>query len=474
MNPVRILVVEDDRSLAELLREELELEDYDVRVEHTCADGIQACQSFEPALIISDLRLPDREGMELLRFARSLGEAPLFLLITAFGTVDQAVGALKAGADEFLTKPLSMEHLLLMVRRLLAQRALQQEVSAYRAIQPHDSFHGLLGGSEAMQRLFGQIRQVAQGDLPVLVLGESGSGKELVARAIHAESPRAEQPFIPINCAGIPSELMESEFFGHARGAFTGADRARPGLFRQAHGGTLLLDEIAEMPLQLQAKLLRVLQEGRVKAVGSDQEEAVDVRIIAATHRDLAERARTGEFREDLYYRLETLALQVPALRERGDDIERLAMHFTEQSAVRNGRAGLRLDDSTLECLNRYPFPGNIRELANTIERAVTFCNGDRILPEHLPQRVREAASASDSRAPVSEAGLLGALVGEVADVEKLPTLESVQQIYVDHVLSRVEGNKRQAARILGINRRTLYRWLASESDEGGDGTKGE
>ncbi|TVP55318.1 MAG: sigma-54-dependent Fis family transcriptional regulator [Halomonadaceae bacterium] len=454
------MVVEDDRSLAALLQEELELEDYTVRVEHTCRDGIAACQSWNPALIISDLRLPDREGMELLRFARSEEEPPLFLLITAFGTVDQAVEALKAGADEFLTKPLSMEHLLLMTRRLLAQRALHQEVSAYRAGAARSHFHGLLGDSEVMHQLFSQIRQVAQGDLPVLVLGESGVGKELVARAIHNESPRADHPFIPVNCAGIPPDLMESEFFGHSRGAFTGADRARPGLFREAHGGTLLLDEIAEMPLQLQAKLLRALQEGRVKAVGSDREEAVNVRIIAATHRDLRQRVASGEFREDLYYRLETLALQVPPLRERDNDLEQLAMHFTEQSAARNGRAGLRLDDSAMEILVRYPFPGNIRELANTIERAVTFCNGDRILPEHLPQRVREA---SEQRADVSQAGVLQQMVGDIQDPEQLPTLESVQQIYVDYILNRVSGNKRQAAKILGINRRTLYRWLAPE-----------
>lgn len=460
MNQPRILVVEDDRSLAELLREELELEDYSVQLAHTCGEGIALCQSWNPALIISDLRLPDREGMELLRFARSEPEPPLFLLITAFGTVDQAVEALKAGADEFLTKPLSMEHLLLMTRRLLDQRALQQEVSVYRAGAARSHFHGLLGDSEGMHQLFGQIRQVAQGDMPVLVLGESGVGKELVARAIHNESPRADQPFIPVNCAGIPAELMESEFFGHKQGAFTGADRARPGLFREADGGTLLLDEIAEMPLQLQAKLLRALQEKQIKAVGSDREQPVDVRIIAATHRDLRQRVASGEFREDLYYRLETLALQVPPLRERDGDLEQLAMHFTEQAAARHGRAGLRLDDSALETLLRYDFPGNIRELANTVERAVTFCNGDRILPEHLPQRVREAGQP---RASVSQAGMLEQLVGEIRDDEQLPSLENVQQIYVDYVLSRVAGNKRQAAKILGINRRTLYRWLAPE-----------
>ncbi len=466
MSDVRVLVVEDDASLAALLCEELDLEGYQVRVEYNCADGIAAAQQWAPDLIISDLRLPDRHGMELLHFVQSQPRVPLFLLVTAFGTVDQAVEALKAGADEFLTKPLSMDHLLLMVRRLLEQRALREEVTAYRASQPQGSFHGLIGGSEPMSQLFTQIRQVAQGDMPVLVLGESGVGKELVARAIHKESPRSEQPFVAINCAGIPAELMESEFFGHSKGAFTGADRARSGLFGQADGGTLLLDEIAEMPLQLQAKLLRALQEGAIKAVGSDTEQTVDVRIIAATHQNLQERVEQGEFREDLYYRLETLALEVPPLRERGDDIERLAMHFMEQSAVRNGKTGLRFDDTTLECLRSYAFPGNIRELANSIERAVTFCNGERIMPEHLPPRLRDAVGRPSPFQHQGGDGLDGILGIAGSDLEQLPSLETLQQRYVEYVLAQVEGNKRRAARILGVNRRTLYRWLAPEEEE--------
>lgn len=461
---VRILVVEDDRSLADLLQEELEQEGYEVRVANDCAGGMALHEECRPELVISDLRLPDQDGMTLLRHTRSQPDPPLFLLVTAFGTVDQAVEALKAGADEFLTKPLSMDHLLLMVRRLLEQRELRREVSVYRAAQGAGSFHGLIGGSEAMHRLFSQIRQVAQGSMPVLVLGESGVGKELVARAIHNESPRADAPFVAVNCAGIPADLMESEFFGHAKGAFTGADRARSGLFAQADGGTLLLDEIAEMPLQLQAKLLRALQEGAIKAVGSDQEQSVDVRIIAATHQDLQERVSQGAFREDLYYRLETLAIQVPPLRERSEDIERLAMYFMEQSAARNGKQGLRFDDAALECLRHYDYPGNIRELANTVERAVTFCNGDRILVEHLPPRVRDAGSVAGT--PAMPRGETSGEVGLLRPGEPLPTLETLQQRYVEHVLLKVEGNKRRAAEILGINRRTLYRWLSPEDED--------
>ena len=462
---VRILVVEDDRSLADLLQEELEQEGYDVRVANDCAGGIALFQEWEPVLVLSDLRLPDEDGMGLLRFTRNQPDPPLFLLVTAFGTVDQAVEALKAGADEFLTKPLSMDHLLLMVRRLLEQRELKREVSVYRAAQGQGSFHGLIGGSAVMHGLFGQIRQVAQGSMPVLVLGESGVGKELVARAIHNESPRSERAFVAVNCAGIPADLMESEFFGHAKGAFTGADRARPGLFAQADGGTLLLDEIAEMPLQLQAKLLRALQEGTIKAVGSDREQSVDVRIIASTHQDLQERVARGDFREDLYYRLETLAIEVPPLRERSDDIERLAMYFMEQSAARNGKQGVRFDDAALECLRHYEYPGNIRELANTVERAVTFCNGDRILVEHLPPRVQKASGVTMASAAAPQDWGSGE-VGLLSPVEPLPTLETLQQRYVEHVLSQVGGNKRQAAQILGVNRRTLYRWLSPEDED--------
>lgn len=459
---IRILVIEDDTSLLELLREELEHEGYEVATAQRADAGLRYCHEWEPDLVVSDLRLPDSDGMSVLRETRTLAEPPLFVLITAFGTVDQAVDALKAGADEFLTKPLSMDHLLLMVRRLLDQRALRREVDAYRSNGDAAGFHGIIGGSGPMHRLYDQVRQVAMGAMPVLVLGESGVGKELVARAIHAESPRSEQPFVAVNCAGIPADLMESEFFGHARGAFTGAERARTGLFGQADGGTLLLDEIAEMPLALQAKLLRALQEGMIRPVGSDTEHSVDVRVIAATHQDLQGRVASGAFREDLYYRLEALALEVPPLRERGDDIERLAMFFLEASLRRNGRGDVRFDDAALACLREYDYPGNIRELANVVERAVTFCNGERVLPEHLPPRVREAvAGAGGSPVAATPEGQ-----GLLAPDEPLPTLETLQQRYVEHVLAQVAGNKRQAARILGVNRRTLYRWLSEESEE--------
>ena len=446
-----LLLIEDDASLRTLLEEELALDGYRILVAADCESGIAVALSEHPDLIISDLRLPDGDGLNVLRKVQAEGRTVPFIIITAFGTVDQAVEALQAGADDFLTKPLSTEHLRLKVRRLLAHAALSLELARYRSASGAPANLGLVGESSAMDRLRQEIRQVSRSEAAVLVNGESGTGKELVARAIHRESERRNGPFIPVNCAGIPPELMESEFFGHEAGAFTGARQARKGLFAEASGGTLLLDEIGEMPAALQAKLLRVLQEGRVKPVGAEREEPVDVRIIAATHVDLLEAVRQGEFREDLYYRLETLMLAVPPLRQRGDDVELLAMHFLRQSAERHRRGFLRLAETTVATLADYPFPGNVRELASAMERAVTFCDGDVVQPDHLPARIRQRQ--------VNLAGQkLTDLKGE--PVASWPTLEALQQRYVQQVMERVDGNKRRAARILGINRRTLYRWL--------------
>lgn len=452
----RIIVVEDDPGLAELLVEELESEGFRVRHFLSVEDAWPQIESWQPDLVLSDLRLPGADGMSLVKQVQSLSPAPLMLLITAFGSVSQAVAALKQGADDFMTKPLDMEHLLLTIQRLLKHRRLEQEVSQLREQTHGESFHGMIGHSRVMRQLYQNIQQVAATDAPVLVLGESGTGKELVAKAIHAESPRANQPFLAVNCAGIPTELMESEFFGHAAGAFTGAQKARTGLLKEADGGTLLLDEIGEMPLELQAKLLRVLQEGTMRPVGADHEVQVNVRIIAATHRDLETRVSEGDFRQDLFYRLEALTLQIPALRERGDDRELLAQHILAELTQASG-AARQFSAATLDLIYQYPFPGNIRELRNAIERAVTFCQEDVIEPEHLPERIRLAATqlapqiADDNRTE--------------QDAQPLRTLNEVQQDYVQYVLRETGGNKRKAADILGVTRRTLYRWLEGDKN---------
>lgn len=449
----KIIVIEDDPGLRELLVEELESEQYAVVAVDSVEHAWQPIEESQPDLVISDLRLPGANGMSLLPKLQQIPQAPAILLITAFGSVAQAVDALKQGADDFLTKPLDMEHFLITVSRLLQNRRLKTTVEALRAGQPQHAFHGMLGHSRAMRDLYHQITQVANAGSAVLILGESGTGKELVAQAIHQQSARKDGPFLAVNCAGIPKELMESEFFGHAAGAFTGAQKARSGLLKEAHNGTLLLDEIGEMPLELQAKLLRVLQEGTIRAVGSDQEERVDVRIIAATHRDLEHLVSQNLFRQDLFYRLETFSLKVPALRERGDDRELLAQHFIAH-LTKDTPAPPALSREALNNLYAYPFPGNVRELQNAIERAVTFCQGAEIKPEHLPERIQQASEQ------LNQASSRGTSSDDHQGTSSLRPLSDVQRDYVRYVLRQTDGNKRKAAEILGVTRRTLYRWL--------------
>ena len=453
----RIMIVEDDASLAELLVEELEAEGHEARAFESAESALDALDAFEPDVVVSDLQLPGVDGLTLVEQLRDRHAAPSVLMISAYGTVDRAVAALKAGAENFLTKPLDMDHFTLSVERLLNTRRLRHEVQRFRSALDRESFHGMQGSSRPMRVLFDRIVQIARADGPVLVTGESGTGKDLVAQALHAESERSNGPFLAVNCAGVPAELLESEFFGHAEGAFSGAERARPGLFRQADGGTLFLDEIGEMPLALQAKLLRALQDGRIRPVGSDHEHQVDVRLLAATNVDLNEKAAAGQFREDLYYRLETFQLELPPLRERGEDLDLLAMSFLTQFAAARQRPARLLSGRTQAALHAYSWPGNVRELGNAMERAVTFCEGERIEPEHLPDRVRRGSKERSVNRP--EAIPKALLEGDV-----LPSLNELRQRYVRYVIERVDGNKRRAAALLGVGRRTLYRWL--EEDE--------
>lgn len=452
----QILIVEDDQALRTLLEEEMHDAGY---VATSVADAEAAwihLQQKPVAIVISDLRLPHSSGLELLRKARQLTLPPGFIMITAFGTVEQAVEALKEGADDFLTKPLKLDHLRLCVHRVIETKRLEAEVRQYRKLLGTDGFHGIIGRSDLMHKLFDSIRQVALADGPVLIAGESGTGKELVARAIHAESKRAQGPFIAVNCAGIPPELLESELFGHAAGAFTGAQRARKGLFTEADNGTLLLDEIGEMPLEMQSKLLRILQDGRVRPVGANREEHVDVRIIAATNRNLETDVQGGSFREDLFYRLETFMLQVPPLRERDDDIELLTAHYINRYNTRLQRSVRGITPAALTRLKQYSFPGNVRELSNAIERAVTFCHEQELDIQHLPDRMRDGQQIQELRQDHS-------LPTALFDGDKLPSLEELEHRYIEYVLERVDGNKRRAAELLGIGRRTLYRRLEQE-----------
>ncbi len=454
----RILLVEDDAALLRLIRDELDAEGYLVEQATSVDIAQQRLSQNDFDLVITDLRLPDGTGHEVLKTARQSEPHPACLVITAFGSVSDAVAALKQGADDFLTKPLEMDHFLLSVDRLIEQSFLRRDYARLKqAIRGKDN-HGIVGNSSEIQRLREQIGVIAATDGPVLITGESGTGKELVARSVHAQSQRRDGPFVAINCAGIPGELIESELFGHEAGAFTDAKKKHAGIFRQASGGTLLLDEIGEMPLTLQAKLLRVLQEGSVRAIGASGEQDVDVRVVAATHRNVEELVASGAFREDLYYRLETFKLEVPPLRARQGDVELLASLFLRQHASTTGRDIDGLDAAALAALNAYTFPGNVRELSNVIERAVAFCRGGLISVGDLPARIPESQGhLSTGRAPNQRE------TGNESLVDDFPTLEVLQRRYARRVLERTDGNKQQAAAILGVTRSTLYRWLARD-----------
>lgn len=464
----RILLLEDDPALFQLVTEEFETQGYEVQGCQTLAQAREALRHSTPDLVVTDLRLPDGNGMDLVSELLTANEEqrPGIIVVTAFGSVRQAVAALQAGADDFLTKPLDLDHLLLSIGRVMDNRKLRSELEQLRQLSNDSGFHGIYGNSRAMRQLFEQVRVIARAQGPVLINGESGTGKELVARALHAESSRSEGPFLAVNCAGIPAELLESEFFGHASGAFTGARNARPGLLQEADGGSLLLDEIAEMPLLLQAKLLRALQDGWIRPVGQEREVQVDVRIIAASHQDLKQAVTEGRFREDLYYRLETFALNLPPLREREEDIDYLAQRFLRLSALAQQKRVSGFSRTALNALRGYAFPGNVRELQNIVERALVFCDADRIELEHLPERVVQPAAQADTVAmsmPGAGEAEQALLAGGV-----WPSLDELQKRYVRFILSETGGNKRRAAALLGIGRRTLYRWLEEDNPAAG------
>ena len=455
----RILVAEDDKGLAQLLYEELEEVGYRVKAVPSAEAAGELLKSWEPDLVVSDLKLPGADGMTLLEWTKELYVQPGFLIITAFGSISQAVGALKSGADDFLAKPLDLEHFRLSVERILRHRRLKQEVRRFRELMARDAFQGMIGRSRKMRVMFDQLREIAAAQGPALIQGESGVGKELVAKALHDLSPRSKAPFLAVNCAGIPAELLESEFFGHEEGAFTGAVKKRQGLFQRTHQGSLLLDEIGEMPYSLQSKLLRVLQDGSFRPVGSNKEQQVDVRIICATNQELGSLIESGTFRQDLFYRLETFSLTVPPLRERKDDIPLLAAHFLNRYCLQMGKEIQGLTPEAVEQLTAYSFPGNVRELQNVIERAVTFCHGPRLDVEHLPTRIRQCVDAAVENPDSFSTDVTEAMLREH---EMLPTLQEIEKQYITRVLEKVDGNKRRAAAILGVSRRTLYRHLES------------
>ena len=450
-----ILVVDDDTAMREMLVALLEDEGMRARGAGSVKEAVEASKDEEFDAVLSDIRMPVQGGMELLAELRQLRPETPVVLMTAFGSIDSAVEAMRRGAFDYITKPFKTGAVLGALERALERRALEGENRRLRcALERASSFGDLIGASPAMQEIFALIRKIAHSRGSVLITGESGTGKEVIARTVHLTSARKQGPFVPINCTAMPEGLLESELFGHVRGAFTGAHTTKKGLFEEASGGTLFLDEIGDMASGLQSKLLRVLQDQEIRPVGGNKGVRVDVRIIAATNKDLREEIQEGHFRMDLFYRLNVIPIHIPPLRERREDIPLLAEHFIRKHA---GSRHVRLSPEALEQLSRLPWEGNARELENSIERALALCEGAQIGVEDLP-------SPSTSATPSFEDNLL-----RVAASENW-TLRQLADRYTEQVLERTQGNKVQAARILGINRRTLYRRgdarLASDDDE--------
>ena len=435
----RILVVDDEvnarTALAELLRDE----GFDVE---TAADAFKALgkyESFSPHVVVTDLKMPGMDGIELVKKLRAMEDAAAVVVMTAFGAVSSAVDAMRAGAADYLTKPLNFDELLVVLDKVLEQQALRREARQLRVrVRDRVAPNNIIGASPPMQRVFEVVDQVAPSKATVLITGESGTGKELVANALHQRSPRANGPFVKLHCAALAESLLESELFGHEKGSFTGAMARKEGRFEIAHGGTLFLDEIGEISPAIQVKLLRFLQEHEFERVGGNQTLRVDVRVIAATNKNLAEEVAKGRFREDLYYRLNVVAVEMPPLRERRTDVPVLAKFFLDRYAKENGKAIESFAPDTLELLSAYDWPGNVRELENAIERAVVLTTGGTVETKSLPPNVRPR---------ITPAGMPTIPGAKLAEIEKYAILET---------LKSTGGSTSKAAEILGISVRTI------------------
>ena len=436
MATYRALIVDDEPDIRELLELTLGRMDIDTRSAATLADARSLLEEDSFDICLTDMRLPDGVGIDLVRHIQQHFPDLPVAVITAYGSMESAVEALKAGAFDFVSKPVNLNVLRNLVNGVL-------KLTGDFAQRERRSRNTLLGESKAMREIRSTVEKLSRSQAPIYIWGESGTGKELVARLIHDKGPRADRPFVPVNCGAIPAELMESEFFGHKKGSFTGAVGDKDGLFQVAEGGTLFLDEVAELPLHMQVKLLRAIQEKAVRPVGAQQEIPTDVRILSATHRELGELVEAGEFRQDLYYRLNVIQLRVPPLRERREDIQMLASHCLEMLAQQNSRPGLELSEDAIDALGEYDFPGNVRELENILERATTLCEGSTVTREDL--NLPTPGKTSDAAA--------GLTPGEVP----LDTyMDNIEKDALIKALEQTRYNKTAAAKQLGITFRAL------------------
>ena len=439
----RILVVDDDPSLRRVLQVQLEQEGYEVATAASAQQTLSVLQLRPFDLVITDLKMPGMSGLELLKHTRLQYPQTIIMMLTAFGTVETAVEAMKAGAYDYLTKPVHADEMLLVVRRALEHLRLLEQVRTLRlSLDKKYGFENILGRSDVLLEVLETAERAAHSNSTVLIRGETGTGKELLARAIHFNSPRRDNPLVTINCAAIPKELLESELFGHTRGAFTGAFAHKKGRIELAHKGTLFLDEIAELSPDLQVKLLRLVQEGEIEKIGSEEKAKVSVRIIAATNRDLQAMIEDGTFREDLFYRLAVIPLVIPPLRERSEDIPDLVQNFFRKSQKRNERPDLIMSPSLLSHFVQYRWPGNVRELENVVERIVVLARGSEITIEDLPQFLRQQKAGVDA-----------------LEIDLLPqgiSLEAIEKELILKALQKCDWNQTHAARYLDISRKTL------------------
>ncbi len=441
-----ILLVDDDEAYRRVLGHELQRLTYRVITAASGAEAIDALASAQPDIVLLDLQLPDMSGLDVLKVIRERQLSGDVIMLTGHGTIDTAIDAIRLGAFDYLSKPCPLDELEVRIERARERQALRKRANLLeRGLTPPDLGSEFIGTSSAFMRVLELVGRVAPTDSTVLITGETGTGKEMAAKLVHARSPRRQRPFVVVECAALQETLLQSELFGHERGAFTGADRAKPGLFEVADGGTVFLDEIGEVSLATQVKLLRVLDTSTFRRVGSTTEIQVNVRVLAATNRDIEALVRQGLFREDLYYRLSTITMHLPALRDRRADIDRLAAHFTN---LLNERFGFnkRIGPAALDRLRAHDWPGNVRELRHAIEAAMIVCDGPEVQPEHLPATVRRTAAPPPAAA--AHAG------------QPLPTLAELERSHIEMVLQVTSGHRGQAAGILGISERNLYRKL--------------
>lgn len=445
ISPIHVVVIDDEPEMRSLLRDYLEREGCKVSEYPSATAALKALAGPTPMpadLVITDIKMPGMTGLEFIDRVKAEHPRLPVVLITAFGSLESAIAATRKGAFDYIVKPFQLTEIRATVERVARFTHLNRENAALREhIRINHNSHGIIGKSPEMQKIFDLIRRVSQATANVLIVGESGTGKERVARALHDLSPRASKPFIAINCTAIPEALMESELFGHAKGSFTGAIQSKKGLFEEANSGTVFLDEVGDMSLALQSKLLRVIQERKIRAVGESRDRDIDIRLIAATHKDLKLAIRQGSFREDLFYRLNVIPITIPPLRERREDIPLLAEHFLQKYCAINGVGLKTLSSAAMTRLMDCDWPGNVRELENVIERAVVLCGEASIQDSDLPNPERLELQDFFSSAKSS-----------------YPTLEELEKKYIQFVLEETAGRKEKASQVLGINRRTLYR----------------